>query len=172
MSVAFIGLGANLGEREHYLVRALLRLEREALLLSAVSPLYETSPVGGPPQGLFLNSCASFETFLPPALLLRKMQAIETALGRERGERWGPRTIDLDLLLYGSVIMRTPLLELPHPRLTGRDFVLRPLADIAPGLPVPGEGKTVRRLLEERPPAAGVRLYRKSWYRTGKLPGE
>lgn len=170
MPVAYISFGSNLGERELHLGRALQALERETLSLHAVSPLYETAPMGGPPQGLFLNGCASFHTTLPPVVLLRRMQAIEAALGRERHERWGPRTIDLDLLLYGSVIMRTPVLELPHPRMIGRHFVLQPLADIAPDHQIPGERKTVLHLLEKRPPNGGVILYRKNWYRIGEPP--
>ncbi len=164
MPTAFISLGSNLGDRVVYLKEALLRLEREPVSLRAVSPLYETAPVGGPPQGFFLNACASFNTALPPATLLRRMQVIETALGRKRLERWGPRIIDLDLLTYGNVIMRTPALELPHPRLAERDFVLQPLSVIAPDLEIPGTGKNVSRLLEERPPAVDVQLYRASWY--------
>lgn len=163
MPVACIGLGSNLGNRIFYLREALLRLAREPVSLLAVSPLYETVPVGGPAQSKYFNACASLDTALSPVTLLRRMQAIETALGRKRLERWGPRTIDLDLLLYGNVIMRTPMLELPHPRMAERDFVLQPLAVIAPDLTVPGTGKTVRRLFEERPPTAEIRLQRISW---------
>ena len=93
-----------------------------------------------------------------------KFRALSDALGRVRRERWGPRTVDLDLLVYGNVIMRTPSLELPHPRLAERDFVLQPLKDIAPELLIPGTGKTVSQLVHERPPAGGVRLYLASWY--------
>ena len=167
MRTAWISLGSNLGERAEYLAKALRRLEREPVSLSAVSPLYETAPVGGPPQGFFLNACASFDTVLAPASLLRRLQAVETALGRRRCERWGPRTIDLDLLLYEKVIMHTPALKLPHPRLAERIFVLRPLADIAPNLEVPGTGKTVRALLEACPPGPGVQLCRERWYDAG-----
>ncbi len=163
MPTACISLGSNLGDRVAYLKEALLRLEREPVLLRAVSPLYETAPVGGPTQGPFLNACASFDTDLPPVALLRRMQAIETALGRVRLERWGPRTADLDLLIYGNVIMRTPALELPHPRLHERDFVLVPLATITPALIIPGLSITVENLLKGRPSPAGVRLYRKNW---------
>lgn len=164
MPTAFISLGSNLGDRLKYLEKALCLLEREPLSLIRVSPLYETVPVGGPPQGFFLNACASFHTALPPAALLRRMLAIETALERRRLERWGPRTIDLDLLIYGKVSMHTPVLDLPHPRLAGRDFVLQPLAVIAPDLEIPGSGKTASLLLEERPPVSGVELYRVQWY--------
>jgi len=164
MPAAFIGLGSNLGDRMGYLREALTRLEQEPVRLGKVSPLYETEPVGGPLQGPYLNACATFETVLSPVSLLRRLQQIETALGRVRRERWGPRTVDLDLLVYGNVIMRTPSLELPHPRLAERDFVLQPLKDIAPELLIPGTGKTVSQLVHERPPAGGVRLYLASWY--------
>ncbi len=165
MTAACIGLGSNLGDRAAYLKEALLRLEREPVLLHAVSPIYETTPVGGPGQGLYLNACASLTTTLSPVNLLRRLQQIEIALGRVRKERWGERTIDLDLLVCGQIIMRTPFLDLPHPRLTERDFVLQPLSDIAPDLGIPGTGKTVGELLEKRPFTTGVRLYRTSWYR-------
>lgn len=161
---AFIGLGSNLDNRSAYLKKALDALKREPVTLQAVSPLYETTPLGGPPQGRFLNACASLDTALPPVALLRRLQQIETALGRVRLERWGPRTIDLDLLIYGDVFMRTPVLDLPHPRMQERDFVLHPLLDIAPELRLPGSGKTVRLLCSERPPAAGIDLYRAAWY--------
>ena len=108
MPAAFIGLGSNLGDRMGYLREALTRLEQEPVRLGKVSPLYETEPVGGPLQGPYLNACATFETALSPVSLLRRLQQIETALGRVRRERWGPRTVDLDLLVYGNVIMRTP----------------------------------------------------------------
>ncbi len=164
MATACIGLGSNLGDRSAYLTGALLALEREPVSLISVSPLYETAPVGGPPQDHFLNACASVDTALPPTALLRRLQAVEAALGRRRLERWGPRTIDLDLLLYDEVLMRTPVLELPHPRLAERDFVLQPLSVIAPHIKVPGTGKSVLQILVERPPAADVRLYRAFWY--------
>ncbi|HPU00728.1 MAG: 2-amino-4-hydroxy-6-hydroxymethyldihydropteridine diphosphokinase [Firmicutes bacterium] len=164
MPAAYIGLGSNQGHRLRYLQEALARLEQEPVRLEKVSPVYETKPLGGPPQGLYLNACAALQTALPPVVLLRRMQQIELALGRVRRERWGPRTIDLDLLVYGEVIMRTPSLELPHPRLAERDFVLRPMHDIAPELLIPGTGMTVRQLAARRPSTDGVVLYRVEWY--------
>ncbi|NLA27030.1 MAG: 2-amino-4-hydroxy-6-hydroxymethyldihydropteridine diphosphokinase [Firmicutes bacterium] len=164
ITTAFISLGSNLGDRVSYLEESLFRLEQGQLSIGAVSPLYETAPIGGPPQGLFLNACVSFHTALSPVSLLRRLQQIETSLGRVRLERWGPRTIDLDLLIYGKVIMNTPVLELPHPRMHVRDFVLKPLSVIAPELIIPGIWKTVRHLLEERSSTAKVNLYRDSWY--------
>lgn len=164
MHLAYISLGSNLGDRAAYLREALARLEQEpALSLGAVSPLYETAPVGGPSQGPFLNACAAIGTSQPPVALLHRLLSIEEAMGRMRLERWGPRTIDLDLLLYGNVIMHTPALELPHPRLHERDFVLVPLAGIAPALLIPGQDRTVEHLLEERDTPAGISLYLVNW---------
>lgn len=161
---AWIGLGSNLGDRAALLREAVNRLEQEPVVLGAISPLYRTAPVGGPPQGPYLNACISLDTALSPVSLLRRMQVIEGALGRVRLERWGPRTIDLDLLVHGGVIMHTPVLELPHPRLVHRDFVLLPLSMIAPDLVIPGMGRTVRRLLEGRPRPADIQLHLSSWY--------
>ncbi len=163
MVTAYMGMGSNLGERLSLLQRSLELLQQEyPISISTVSPLYETEPVGGPPQGLYLNACAAIETALPPVLLLRAMQEVEIKLGRVRTRRWGPRTLDLDLLLYDTLIMHTPTLVLPHPRMTERLFVLSPLCDIAPNLVIPGTRKTVSELKALLDPA-GVRLYRENW---------
>jgi len=160
MKIAYIALGTNLGERLENLRRALEMLSAEAgILVQAVSSVYETEPVGGPEQGQFLNACAAIATSLTPTALLLTMLDIEEKMGRIRKERWGSRLIDLDLLIYEGITMNTPLLELPHPRLTERDFVLIPLADIAPDLPIPRCGKTVREILSSRPKAKDVKLY-------------
>lgn len=164
MNTAYISIGSNLGDRAAYLREAMGRLEQDpAIYLGAVSPLYETAPVGGPSQGPFLNACAAIETSQPPTTLLRRLLSIEESLGRVRLERWGPRNIDLDLLLYGNVIMRTPALQLPHPRFHERDFVLVPLARIAPTLRIPGRTETVECLLKKRPAPTGVSLYLENW---------
>ncbi|HSW35942.1 MAG TPA: 2-amino-4-hydroxy-6-hydroxymethyldihydropteridine diphosphokinase, partial [Candidatus Limnocylindrales bacterium] len=118
----------------------------------AVSPVYETLPVGGPEQGPYLNACASVGTVLPPTLLMQKMLAVENRMERIRAEKWGPRNIDLDLLLYEEIVMCTPLLKLPHPRLHERDFVLVPLAHLIPEKVIPGIGRTVQSLLTEKKP--------------------
>ncbi len=163
MAVAYISLGSNQGDRLLLLSRSLELLELEpAIGVTAVSSIYETAPVGGPRQGLFLNACVQLDSDLSPVTLLRKMLAVEETLGRIRRKRWGPRTIDLDLLLYGNLTMRTPSLELPHPRMSERDFILVPLSEIAPDLQIPGIGQTVRQLLAARPPAEGVTLYKES----------
>ena len=160
MKKAYIALGSNLGKRIENLKRALelLNTEQDISVLK-VSPVYETAPVGGPEQGAFLNACASLETDLPPEELLLKMLHIEDELGRVREERWGPRLIDLDLLIYEDKIVNTELLEIPHPRLAERGFVLVPLADIAPDLKVPGCNKTVAELLSQLPDTEGIRKF-------------
>lgn len=157
---AYVALGSNLGERLQYLKQALELLQQNAgTNITALSAVYETAPVGGPDQDAFLNACAALETALSPTKLLLEMLAIEDKLGRVRKERWGPRVIDLDLLIYDQVRMNTPLLELPHPRLSERDFVLVPLADIAPALIVPGQSKKVADILAARPLTNDVKLF-------------
>ncbi|MCZ6601562.1 MAG: 2-amino-4-hydroxy-6-hydroxymethyldihydropteridine diphosphokinase [Planctomycetota bacterium] len=150
MSVlAYVGLGSNLGPREHHIESALVELDRgQGIHLLRKSPLYETAPVGGPPQGKYLNGVAEIEAEIPAADLLSCLLAIEERLGRVRRERWGPRVIDLDLLLYGSEEFEEPQLILPHPRLREREFVLRPLADLDRDLPIPPDGEKVGDLLD------------------------
>jgi 2-amino-4-hydroxy-6-hydroxymethyldihydropteridine diphosphokinase len=145
--LAYVGLGSNLGDRALYLLEALSRLSRlPETRLRRVSPLYETDPVG-PPQPRYLNLVAEVETQLPPRELLQGLLAIEKALGRERRERWGPRTIDLDLLLYGELVLEEEGLEVPHPRLHQRAFVLVPLCDLVPQGRHPRLGRTFAELL-------------------------
>ena len=139
---AYVGLGANLGDREGMLRLALERLAAEpSIELVAFSTLRETEPEDFLDQPRFLNGAAALETDLSPRQLLARLQLIECELGRRRaGPRFGPRVIDLDLLLYGSVIMSEPELELPHPRLHLRRFALEPLAELDPELEVPSRG--------------------------------
>jgi 2-amino-4-hydroxy-6-hydroxymethyldihydropteridine diphosphokinase len=144
VTVAYVGLGANLGDREATIRAAVAQLPG----VVAVSPLRETDPVGVTDQPQFLNGVAALETELPPRELLDVLLAVERGLGRERRERWGPRTIDLDLLLYGDEAIDEDGLTVPHPRLRERRFVLEPLADLAPKLVVPGLGG-VEELLAE-----------------------
>jgi 2-amino-4-hydroxy-6-hydroxymethyldihydropteridine diphosphokinase len=142
MTNAYIGLGSNLGDRE--------RLIRDAaVLIGAVrlSTVIETEPWGYGNQPMFLNAVAEVETPLTARQLLDHLLEVEVRLGRERvGAQWGPRTIDLDLLLYGDETIDEPGLVVPHPRLPDRDFVLRPLAELVPSLKIPGNG-TVQEAL-------------------------
>jgi 2-amino-4-hydroxy-6-hydroxymethyldihydropteridine diphosphokinase len=135
---AFVGLGSNLGDRERTIGRAVELLARTpGVDLVAVSHLRETEPWGP----AYLNGAVELATELPPRALLDVLLAVEQALGRDRtGERWGPRTIDLDLLLYGEVEVDEPGLTVPHPRLHERRFALEPLAELAPDAVVPGRG--------------------------------
>jgi 2-amino-4-hydroxy-6-hydroxymethyldihydropteridine diphosphokinase len=151
MATAFVGIGSNLGQPERQIAAALEQLAAEdGIELVAVSTLLETEPVGYLDQPSFLNGAARIETELPPRELLERLLAIESRLGRLRGEgpRFGPRTIDLDLLLYGDETIDEPGLTVPHPRLAERRFALQPLEELAPGLEIPGLGP-VQALLSE-----------------------
>ncbi len=144
----FLGLGSNLGDRERYLSEGLRSLARRGFRPVRASVLYETEPVGGPPQGWFLNMVSQGETDLQPEELLAACLETEEELGRERETRWGPRTLDLDLLLFGDEVRDTPMLTLPHPRLAERLFVLVPLSELAPDLRPPRLGLSVAELRE------------------------
>jgi 2-amino-4-hydroxy-6-hydroxymethyldihydropteridine diphosphokinase len=146
MKVAYIGLGANLGDREENLRAALERLAELGPL--RVSSFRETDPVGVTDQPRFVNAVAELETGLGARDLLERLLEIERQLGRDRSgeERWGPRTIDLDLLLYGGDVIDEPGLSVPHPRLAERRFVLEPLHELNPGLVLP-DGRAVGGLL-------------------------
>jgi 2-amino-4-hydroxy-6-hydroxymethyldihydropteridine diphosphokinase len=148
MPVVYVGLGSNLGDREGTIRQALERLEADGRIeVLAVSSLRETDPVGYLDQPRFLNGAAALRTELPARALLERLQDVERELGRDRsGPRFGPRTIDLDLLLYGGETVDEPGLEIPHPRLAERRFVLEPLAELNGSLEVPGRG-SVQALL-------------------------
>jgi 2-amino-4-hydroxy-6-hydroxymethyldihydropteridine diphosphokinase len=143
LATAYIGLGSNLGDRGENLPRALERLGA-----ARVSTIRETDPVGVTEQPRFLNAVAELETDLPPRALLDRLLEIERDLGRDREseERWGPRAIDLDLLLYDDEVIDEPGLTVPHPRLAERRFVLEPLAELAPDLVLP-DGRAIKDLL-------------------------
>jgi 2-amino-4-hydroxy-6-hydroxymethyldihydropteridine diphosphokinase len=149
---AYVGLGANLGDPEQQLQRALALLDREPLVaVAAVSAVYRSAPLGPAGQPDYLNAAAAVDTDLPAIDLLDRLQAVEKALGRRRGERWGPRHIDLDLLLYGSETINTPRLCVPHSQLSQRNFVLQPLIDLCgSGFRLPG-GTELGTLLEQCP---------------------
>ena len=142
MTLAYVGLGSNLGDRQ-----GLIRRAAELIGARRLSSLLETEPWGYADQPKFLNAAAEVETPLTPRQLLVHLLDVERRLGRERiGPRWGPRTIDLDLLLYGDESIEEPDLVVPHPRLTEREFALRPLAELVPALKIPGNG-TVQEAL-------------------------
>jgi len=154
---AYIGIGSNLDDPRTQVTRALDALARlpETRLISR-SPLYETPPFGEVVQPAFVNAAAGLLTQLSPEELLAAMRAIEKALGREPPrERWGPRVIDLDLLVVGRECRTSEILKLPHPGIAERDFVLYPLADVAPDLDVPGVGRVAQ--LRERVADRGVK---------------
>jgi 2-amino-4-hydroxy-6-hydroxymethyldihydropteridine diphosphokinase len=148
MARAWIGLGSNLGDRLGHVRKALAMVERiPRTALAAVSSLYDTAPVGREDQPRFLNAVAEVTTGLEPEALLGELLAIEDRCGRIRRGVWGPRTLDLDLLIYDDVEVSSDTLTLPHPRLAERAFVLVPLAEIAPEVVVPGLGVDVSALL-------------------------
>jgi len=152
MSEVFVGLGSNLGDRRATLRRALADLDAApGVRVCAVSRVHETEPLGGPPQPRYLNAVARLEASLAPRVLLRLLQRVEYAHGRRRTLPDGPRTLDLDLLLYGAHRVDAPELAVPHPRMAERAFVLGPLAELAPRLAVDGTPVAERlRALEAR----------------------
>lgn len=152
MTRAFVGLGANLGDREATIRRAVALMGVEpGIEVVAVSALRETDPVGYADQPPFLNGAVAIETELSPRDLLDRLLSVERGLGRvrEEGVRFGPRTIDLDLLLYGDRVVGEPGLTVPHPRLAERRFALEPLHELDPSLRLP-DGRAVRELLGAR----------------------
>ena len=148
MKVVYLGLGSNMGDREALLKRALEELAARDLRLRRVSSLYETEPVGLRDQRWFLNQVAEFETELFPLQLLQRVHRIEKSLGRRRTVVNGPRTIDIDILLYAKAVVNAPGLQIPHPRYRERRFVLEPLAELNPGLRDPETKKTVAAMLD------------------------
>lgn len=179
--IVWIGLGANLGDPRRTLARALVELEGEGLRLLAVSDLYRTAPLGPDDQPDFLNAVAEAETELEPLELLRRMKALETRLGRLPRARWREREIDLDLLLArrGDVWLRVSSedLELPHPRLEQRAFVLAPLLQLRPDIVHPGTGRPLAESLgKPEIRAQGLRAMgeESGWYRTacGRSPSK
>ena len=159
MHTIYLGLGSNLDDRQRNLERALQALALSVHLIAA-SPLYETAPWGYEHQPSFLNQVAQAETSLLPLDLLKYLKDIEARLGRQPTIRYGPRLIDLDLLLYDDLLLEAPGLQIPHPRMHERAFVLAPLADLAPDLVHPVLGRTVRELLAGLDQSGVVRLNR------------
>ena len=154
MAAVFLGLGSNLGDREANIREALERLARHPdVRLKRVSSLYEAAPVGFADQPDFVNAVALIETELEPADLLHVAVSIEDDMGRVRNRHWGPRVIDIDLLLYNNVEIAAPELAIPHPRMMERAFVMAPLAEIAPDLELPGgrkPGEVLKDLKDQR----------------------
>jgi len=150
MTQAFISLGSNLGDRKKNILKAVEELGKvSGIQVRRMSRLYETKPVGKTDQPDFINAVVEVESALPADALLDGLQGIETRLGRVRTERWGPRTIDLDLLVFGEARIDTDRLTVPHPRMKERRFVLEPLAELTPDLVLPGDDQTVRQRLAE-----------------------
>lgn len=149
MKTVYLALGANLGERERNLAQALDALETEGVHIVRRSSLYETEPRDVRDQPWFLNLVVETETSLLPRQLLSTIRRIEKNLGRRRVVAKGPRTIDVDILLFGRFVVDTPELQIPHPRMTARRFVLEPLAELAPELRHPITRRTVREMLAE-----------------------
>jgi 2-amino-4-hydroxy-6-hydroxymethyldihydropteridine diphosphokinase len=157
--IAYLGLGANLGEPRRQLAEALDRLNTaEEVEVTRVSGFYRNPPLGPPDQPWYVNAVARVRTRLGPDELLGLLQRVETAMGRVRGERWGPRRLDLDLLLYNGEVIFAPDLVVPHPEMHRRVFVLIPLAEIAPLAWHPVLGKSAADLLSELDPAARTAL--------------
>lgn len=155
---AYVGIGSNIGDRERYLREAVRRLSAHPRVLDAEgSRIYETEPVGVVDQAAFLNMAVRLRTTLPPAELLRLLLDTERDLGRVRDRRWGPRTLDLDLLLYGNRRIQTEALEIPHPRMWERAFVLIPLAEVV--LPDDPRLASIRQHLETLVGKEGVKLW-------------
>jgi 2-amino-4-hydroxy-6-hydroxymethyldihydropteridine diphosphokinase len=155
----FLSLGSNLGDRSAMLAQARALLDGPDLRIVAASSVYETLPWGVTDQPRYLNQVLEGRTTLSPRRLLHRCQDVETRLGRVRSTRWGPRIIDVDILLYGGLEINEPDLTIPHPQLADRAFVLVPLAELDAALRIPGRD-TIGSLLEAVPDRAGVRVYR------------
>lgn len=157
MKNIYLSLGSNIGERAHNTAQALEQLAAHGVRVVKRSSLYETEPVELREQDWFLNSVAEIETTLRPQELMQVLLKIERSMGRERTVPKGPRIIDMDILLFGSEVVKESQLEIPHPRMADRRFVLVPLAEIAPGAVHPIAKKTIQQLLEDTPDRSEVR---------------
>lgn len=158
MKTVYLGLGSNLGDRQQHLRAAIEQFGAAGIRVLRESPIYETEPVGYAHQGWFLNMVVEAETDLFPMQLLSRTSRIERTLKRVRTAPNGPRTIDIDILLYGDAVVRGARLEIPHPRMKERRFVLAPLCDLAPDLRHPLTHQSMRQLLEAAPALTMRRL--------------
>ncbi|MDK2794675.1 MAG: 2-amino-4-hydroxy-6-hydroxymethyldihydropteridine diphosphokinase [Caldanaerobacter sp.] len=162
MTEVYLSLGSNLGDREKYLKEAVKRLKsNKNIVLKKLSPIYETKPVGYLEQDNFLNAAILIETDLTPYELLDVTTSIEAELKRKRTIKWGPRTIDIDILLYDGLILNDEKLTIPHPHMWERAFVLIPLRDINPSLSK--NGLSIDELIQGLIDKQGVWLYKKDW---------
>ena len=146
MSIVYISIGSNLGDREENCKQALRLLHTNGILIKKQSRMYETEPWGIKDQPKFINMAVEVETDKKPEELLRVLKEIEKEIGRKETVKWGPRVIDLDIIFYDDLILKTETLEIPHPLLHERDFVLKPLCEIAPDKKYPVTGKTVKEM--------------------------
>lgn len=158
--LVYIALGSNIGDRAAMLTQSIEALNAAGVRVLRQSSFYVSEPVDAPPQAWFLNAVVEAETSLMPLQLLRTLMRIEHDSGRRRTIPRGPRTLDLDILFYGSSVIHAKDLEVPHPRLGGRKFVLVPLAEIAPGLRHPASHKTISQLLAETPDTSHIHRWR------------
>ena len=155
----YLLLGSNLGDRLHYLQEARKLIAEKIGEISLASGLYETEPWGISEQPPYLNQALQVSTSLPPTDLMHSLLHIEQQLGRSRGGKWGPRSIDIDILFYGNTILNTPDLVIPHPELPHRNFALIPMLEIAPELVHPQLGKTIEELFDESEDPLDVMLF-------------
>lgn len=160
-NLVYLSLGSNVGDREYHLRAAIARLGDEGRVVS-VSSLYETEPVEFTDQAWFLNCVVALETTKTPELLMEAMLGIEQEMSRQRVRKKGPRTIDIDIVLFGDTILDSPALTIPHPAMAQRRFVLEPMAEIAPEARHPVLKKTIQELLEELPAGQTVRKFQKN----------
>jgi 2-amino-4-hydroxy-6-hydroxymethyldihydropteridine diphosphokinase len=158
LKTVYLSLGSNIGDREANLHAAVEQLSAAGISILRASPVYETEPVDYTAPRWFLNQVVEAGTTLFPVQLLARVARIERALGRVRTVPKGPRTIDVDILLYGRTVVRSAALEIPHPRMAERRFVLAPLADLAPDLRHPVTHRTIREMLEAAPPQTVRRI--------------